>query len=148
MNMTWIDDIILGLRDTYNTTDPYDLCDLLKIFVKKVDSDYPILYKEPAIYIRNFYGKEAIFLRNDLNITYERFYLSHELGHAILHPYIKNSLNANVINIDKLEKQANYFAFKLIEIKFNEVDMHQMTVEQIASCLEVPGDALKQLVKI
>lgn len=148
MNIKWIDDIILGLKDTYNTTDPYDLCDSLKIFVKKVDGNYPILYKEPAIYIRNFYEKEAIFLRDDLNITYEKFYLSHELAHAILHPYIKNSLNANVINIDKLENQANYFAFKLIEIKFSEVDMYQMTVEQIASCLEVPKDALKQLVKI
>lgn len=101
MNMTWIDDIILGLKDTYNTTDPYDLCNLLKIFVKKVDGNYPILYKEPATYIRNFYRKEA-----------------------------------------------NYFTFKLIEIKFSEVEVYQMTIEQIASCLEVPGDALKQLVKI
>lgn len=143
-----IDDIILGLLDTYNTNDPYEICDYLDIKIIKISSNNPILLGQPALYIKNFYEKEVIFISSDLNYSYEKFYLSHELGHAILHPFIRNSLNINLVNVDKMEYQANYFAVKLMKIKFNSIELHQMTLEQIASCLEIPDGVLKQLVKI
>ncbi|MCR3758879.1 ImmA/IrrE family metallo-endopeptidase [Clostridium felsineum] len=143
-----IDEVILGLLDTYNTNDPYELCAYLNIKLIKVDSTNPLLLGEPALYIKNLHGNEVIFINNDLNYSYNKFYLSHELGHALLHPFIRNSFNSNLINIDKMEHQANYFAIKLMKIKFNSIELHQMTLEQIASCLELPNGVLKQLVKI
>lgn len=93
-------------------------------------------------------GREAIIIMNNLHYSYEKFYIMHELGHAILHPNIINSWNENLANIGKLEKQANYFAFKLSKLKFDPISMKNFTIEQIASCLKVPEKALKQLVNI
>lgn len=144
MNMRWINDIILGLIDTYDTNDPYELCKQLNIDIIKADGAFPLLSNEPAIYI-NDSDKEVIYIRNDLPKSYEEFYLKHELGHAILHPGIINSLNCNLINVDKMEKQANYFAFKLCNIEIDITQFQQFTLEQIATCLEVPYEPLKQV---
>jgi len=145
--MNWIDNIILGLIDMYETDSPYELCDLLGIEIIKVEPTNIMVKEDPSLYIRNYFGREVIFIRNDISNHYEEFYLNHELGHAVLHPDIQNSLNGNLINRDKLEKQANYFAFKLSNLHFDEIDLYEMSLEQIASCLEVPESALRQLVE-
>ncbi|KEH89576.1 PTS N-acetylglucosamine transporter subunit IIABC [Clostridium novyi A str. 4540] len=146
--MQWIDEIIMGLIDRYETTDPYELCEKLNIFIIKVESSNIMLHGDPSLYIRNFYGKEVIIISDNLRLQYEMFYLRHELGHAILHTHVKNSLNKNLLNSLKLEKQADYFALKLSNIKFDKIQMYEMTIEQIASCVEIPPRALKQLVNL
>lgn len=143
--MTWIDEVVLGLFDTYGTYNPYELCDLLEILVKKVNIDCPILSASDSIYIRDYFGREVIFIRNDLNSNHEEFYLRHELGHALLHTKIYNS---GLCNLGKLELQANYFAFKLSDLNFDEAELQGMTIEQIACCLEVPLEPLKQIANI
>lgn len=147
MNIRWINNIILGLIDTYDTNDPYELCKQLHINIIKVDAESPLLFGEPAIYI-NRSDDEFIYIRNDLPKSYEEFYIKHELGHAILHPGIINSLNRNLLNIDKMEKEANYFAFKLYKIDIDKIQLQQFTLEQIASYLEVPYKPLKQIFAI
>lgn len=144
--MKWINDVIIGLYELYQTTNPYELCDYLNIDIVKVEKDYFLLMGNPAVYVRDYNGKESIFVRNDLQYKEEQYYISHELGHAILHPNIKNSFNKHLINYGKIEKQADSFAFKLLSIKFDEVYMNEMTLEQIASTLELPIRAIKQLV--
>ena len=146
--MHWIDEIVLGLIDTYNTNNPYELCDELNIFIIKLEAENKLLQGNQSIYIRNFYGKEIIFIRNDLNKNHELFYLRHELGHAVLQPDIQHSSNKKLLNIPKFEKHADYFALRLSKIDFDEIYLHQMTYEQIASCIEVPSRALKQLVNL
>lgn len=148
--MKWIDEIILGLTDTYGTNNSYELCRVLNILIIKVNPFNRLLNGEPSLYIRNLFeiGREAIIIMNNLHYSYEKFYIMHELGHAILHPNIINSWNENLANIGKLEKQANYFAFKLSKLKFDPISMKNFTIEQIASCLKVPEKALKQLVNI
>ncbi|MBU5269438.1 ImmA/IrrE family metallo-endopeptidase [Clostridium cochlearium] len=146
--MNWIDQIALGLIDTYHTNDPYELCDLLNIKIIKVDHNNIMLQGDPSLYIRDYFGKEVIFIRNDLIKNHELFYLCHELGHAVLHINITNSLNKHLINIPKLEKQADYFALKLSQIELDEIELCEMTIDQIASCLEVPVRALGQLVSL
>ncbi|MEG2811738.1 MAG: ImmA/IrrE family metallo-endopeptidase [Clostridium sp.] len=144
--MKWIDDIIVGLLELHGTNNPYDICDSLNINIIKLSKDSFFLRNETALYIRSFNDQEAIFLRDDLGVKEELFYLSHEVGHAILHPDIINSFNSNLINIDKLEKQADYFALKLNDIKLDEVEMCELTISQIACSLEIPERALKQLI--
>ena len=144
--MKWINDVICGLYELYRTTNPYELCDYLNIDIIKVEKDYFLLMGNPAVYVREHNGKESIFIRNDLEYVEEKYYISHELGHAILHPNIKNSFNKHLINCGKIEKQADYFALKLNNIALDEVYMNEMTIEQIASTLELPVRALRQLV--
>ena len=144
--MKWIDDIVLGLIDLYNTNNPYELCDCLDIGIIKVNSDSLILSGNKSLYIRNYCNdNEVIFISNDLNPHHEEFYLRHELGHAILHVNITNS---NLTNLPKLEKQANYFAFRLSAMKLDDIELRDLTMEQIACCIEVPYIALKQFINI
>lgn len=145
--MNWIDDIILGLIDMYETDSPYELCDLLGIEIIKVEPTNIMVKEDPSLYIRNYFGREVIFIRNDMSNHYEDFYLKHELGHAVLHPDIQNSLNENLINRDKLEKQANYFAFKLSNMVWDEVELYQMTLSQIACYMDIPYEPLKQITR-
>lgn len=139
----WINEIIIGLIDTYSTNNPYELCDLLDIKIIKVNPDCLLLSGNDSLYIRDYFDKEVIFIRNDLNSHYEEFYLRHELGHAILHDKVFNS---GICNLGKLERQANYFALKLSNITIDEVELRDMTLYQIASYLKLPYEPLKQLV--
>lgn len=138
--MEWIDQIIIGILDTYETNDPYEILKRLEIEVIKAERDNPILLNRNCVYIAEF---NSIFLRNDLVLNYELFYLRHELGHIIMH---LDSNNAMIRNDWKIEKQANYFAFKLSNITLDEASLYQMTLEQISSYLELPYQALKQLI--
>ena len=143
-NKMWIDLAIVGLLEEYETetNDPYELCDLLEISIFKVNPDFLFLHGNNAVYIRNYFDNEVIFIRNDLNENHEAFYLRHEIGHAVLHVDVEDSI---LCNKPKLEQQANYFAFKLGNISFDEIELYEMPIDQIASCLEVPLDQLKQL---
>lgn len=140
----WIDDIIIGLLDTYSTNDIYEFCDYLNIQIVKLDGNNPILRKNISLYYRYFYNKEVIYIRNDLEYEFERFILFHELGHAILHPNIyQSTTDINLLNKGKIEKQANYFAWKLLNITLDEIELYEMTLEQITSCLNLPHSILK-----
>lgn len=143
--MEWINNTVKGLLDVYNTNSPYDLCRYLGILIQKVNFNSFILYKKPSMYYRNYYGNEVIFIRDDLYGKEEEFILRHELGHAILHTNISSS---NFNNIGKLDRQANYFALALTGIQFDSISMEGMTLEQIASCIEVPYEPLYQLVNL
>ncbi|GFZ30747.1 ImmA/IrrE family metallo-endopeptidase [Clostridium zeae] len=145
--MQWIDNIVLGLVDEYGTRDVYELCDCLEIEIRGLDPSSIILNGHEAFYYRHFNGAEIIFISNKLENPLKEFVLKHELGHALCHTGI---LSAGFLysNIHKLEKQANYFAFKLSDISFDKVELREMTLEQIASCLEIPYEPLKQLVNL
>lgn len=149
MFMRWIDDIILGLTDIYDTRDIYELLDFLKIKVIKLDKNNILLQNNESLYHRYYFENEIIFIKTDLPINYEKFLLSHELAHAILHTSILSSaLNNTLINTGKLEKEANYFAFKLGNLRLDEFELINLTIEQIASSLELPYEPLKQLVNL
>lgn len=145
--MEWIDNIIIGLLEIYQTNNVYDLLDCLNIKIQKLDKKSLLLNHNDAFYYRNYFGNEVIFIRNDLPVNYERFVLAHELSHAVIHT--NNETAAfSLTNAGKLERQANYFAFKLTNIQFDEIALNEMTLEQIASYLEIPCEALKQITNI
>lgn len=144
--MEWIDIIILGLIESYGTRDVYELCDCLGIEIRTVEPSNFILDGHEAFYYRNFHDNEIIFISNELEDHIKDFVLKHELGHALCHD--EPSAAFSLVNIGKLERQANYFAFRLSDIKFDDVELQGMTLEQIASCLELPYEPLKQLVNM
>lgn len=144
--MEWIDSIILGLIDSYSTNNVYELCDCLGIEIRYVEPSNIVLDGHEAYYFRNFNNSEIIFISNELDDSLKEFALKHELGHALCHDEL--SAAYSLTNTGKLEKQANYFAIKLTNIKFDEVYFREMTLEQIASFLELPYEPLKQIVNL
>lgn len=145
----WIDEIIGGLSEYYNTNNVYELCDVLNIQINKLESNNILLHGNDSIYIRDYFDVEVVFIRNDLNVESEKFILLHELGHALLHIDIfKAAFNRNFINKDKLEKQANYFAFKMLNIEFDEIELDGMSLDQISRCIGMPYEPLSQLVGV
>lgn len=141
---TWIDDYVMGLSETYNTYDIYELYNLLQIKIEKLDKDNILLQGNESIYYRDYFGLEIVFVRDDLNYEYEKFILAHELGHAIIHTdiYIA-AFNKDLINIGKYEKQAHYFALKLLKIDLSTEEFDGLTIEQIAGILQLPKDCLE-----
>ena len=142
--MEWIDNIIAGLLETYGTNDPYELCDYLGIKIVKLEPNNILLRNKDAFYCRDLENSEIIFIRNDLNEILEKFIISHELGHALCNT---NLLCAafTFCNKGKIEKQANYFAFKLSGVKFDETELQGMTLKQISAYTGIPYEVLIQL---
>lgn len=144
--MSWLDEYVLGIVDLYDTNDIYEIYDNLEITIIKLDKNNILLKGNDALYNRNHFNKEVVFIRNNLNINYEKFILAHELAHAIIHVHITTAAyNNTLINIGKLERQANYFAFKLLNINPDHIEHNGFTIEQIASSLNLPLDCCKQL---
>ena len=130
--MHWIDNIILGLIESFNTQNVYELCDCLDIEIRCVEPHSPLLNKNKSFYYRIFGEKEIIFINGKLENPLKDFIIKHELGHALLHT---NILYSSMCNTGKLERQANYFALRLSNITFDEVELQGMTLNQIANCL-------------
>ncbi|MCC5427834.1 ImmA/IrrE family metallo-endopeptidase, partial [Clostridium botulinum] len=84
MYLNWIDNILDGLKDTYDTN-IYELYDYLEIKMIKLEPSNILLRGNESLYNRNYFGNEIVLIRNDLNLEYEKFILAHELGHALLH---------------------------------------------------------------
>lgn len=143
----WIDDILVGIENNYGTNNIYDLCESLEIKVILLESSSVLLSGNDSFYCRNFLNQESIFIRNDLSLNCEKFILAHEVGHAVLHTYMCGStLNRKLLNTGKYENQANYFALKFLNIEFDEIELKEMTLNQISSCLGLPCAPLLQLV--
>lgn len=138
MSYSWIDKYVDGVIDHCYSRDIYEICDTLNIVIRKLDKRHKLLQGNEAVYIRNFLGEETIFIRDDLPYRYEKFILAHELGHAILHVEVHQAAyNTRLINKGKLERQATYFACKLLDIRLDDVYHYQLSTEQIAGDLGV-----------
>lgn len=146
---SWIDNIVLGLKESYKTDDVYEIYDELNIIIRKIEPSNILLQGNDSLYTRDYLGDEFVLIRNDLDASLEKFILFHELGHALLHvDVIRAAFNRTFINKHKLEKQANYFAFKMINLKFDSVTMEGMTLEQIAGYSKVPYDIFCEFINL
>lgn len=143
---SWIDDIVLGLKDSCKTDNVYEIYDELNIIIRKIDPSSILLHGNDSLYTRDYLASEFVLIRNDLDENLERFILFHELGHALLHvDVVRAAFNQKCLNKHKLEKQANYFALKMLNLKFDSIEMEGMTLEQIASYMQIPYEPLLQL---
>lgn len=145
--MEWIDEIVLGLIDTYGTNDPQELCDAMGIDVVQLNDASPILRDENSLYIREYDEMEIIFIKESLQPDLKNFYLRHELGHAVLHPDLKCSYRGGLINFLKLEKHANYFAFKLSNYDLEQIEIEGMNISQVASYVRAPKEVLYEVIQ-
>lgn len=143
-SFSWIDEYVIGAVDLCLSNNIYEIYEFLNISIVKLDKKDTLLCGYEAIYFRNHFGIEVVFIRDDLPYQYEKFILAHELGHALLHTEIaKAAYNKNLINKGKLEKQADYFAIKLLDITIDEFYCGDYTYSQLASELYVTEESLK-----
>ncbi len=149
MSLSWIDEYVDGVIDHCYSRDIFDIYNILNIDIKRVDKDDPLLQGNDALYIRSYFGLEVVFIRDDLPYQYEKFVLAHELGHAILHAEVnKAAYNSRLINKGKLEKQANYFALKLLDVSINKGVYEEYTLDQIAKDLCITENSLIDMKQI
>lgn len=147
MNLTWIDEYVSAVIDYCYSRDIFEIYSTLNINIKRIDKDDYLLQGNEALYIRSYFGLEVVFIRDDLPYRFEKFILGHELGHALLHTEIsKATYNSKLINKGKLEKQADYFAIKLLNVNIDEIYYEGSTIEQIAKELCITEESLSYIV--
>ena len=95
---------------THETRDPYKIAKEQGIFI--VEEDLGEVYG----YYNASKRRKFVHINRNLSGCEKRFTCSHELGHAICHPDEATPAlsRSNLVSELKIEKEANYFATKLI----------------------------------
>lgn len=105
-----IKEIIYRLTQKYNTSNPFELADALKISV----------YYENLGTINGYYNKPLRMKQIHINSTLDKhmaeYTCAHELGHAVLHPNASTPFlrSKTMISVDKMEIEANTFVVNLL----------------------------------
>lgn len=120
--------IVALVVEKYRTRSPYELASLMNIQVHESE-----LGKIRGYYIKAYRVKQ-IYLNCDLNRHDKEYVLSHEIGHATMHPDINTPfLQKNTyLSVSRLEIQANKFAAELLIPDSLLLEYWQYSVEQIA----------------
>ncbi len=126
-----IKDIVSHLIKKYNTSDPFELADALKIAV----------YYEELGSINGYYNNplrmKQIHINSSLNKHDATFTCAHELGHAIMHPNASTPFlrSKTLLSVDKLEIEANTFAVNLLIPNEVIMENRNYTIEQLSRLL-------------
>lgn len=133
------------LKMKYQTNDPFEICDAMKITVSLV----PMGKHDGSC--KGFYltssRRKIATINSDLPLHIQRIILPHELGHALLHvtPSLCTFHEMSVLNeTNRLEYEANIFAAEFILNDDDVMDALQMKEDffHTASQLEVPPELL------
>ena len=136
-----IKEIVLGLKDLYDTNDPFQLCNFLDIIVLINDLGDEL----SGFFQRTNNGTEILHINNRLDDYQRRYVCSHELGHAILQPdmsisfFIENPLLIQ----NKYEIEADTFTAELLLDDDIFTKYEGFTIEQIALSENVPTRLIK-----
>lgn len=124
-----------GLKELYETTDPFTLCKLLDIKVLETNLGDNILG-----FFQRLYGEEIIYLNNNIDNDRQKEYVCfHELGHVVCHPELSICFLEKTLCIpNRYELQADIFAAYFLIPDIDLFEIENMTVAQISSYLNVP----------
>ena len=134
-----IKNIVDILCRKYKTRNPYTLASELGIIVQ---------YGEKMDKVRGFYlydsGIKLICIGNNLPNCTERFVLSHEIGHAILHKQSSAPfLQSTFLSVDKMEREANKFAVELIITDEDLQEHWEYTIDEWAMYYGLPREIIE-----
>lgn len=133
-----VKNIAAKLRRKYKTQDPYQLADALDIIVQ-----YGDLGKVRGFYLYDSRIK-LICLNNNLPEYIERFVLSHEIGHAVMHrqsctPFLQSTY----LSVDRLEIEANKFAVELVMPDEDIMEHWEFTIDEWAMFYGLPREIIE-----
>ena len=123
--------MILHLTKKYNTSNPFELANALKIAV----------FFEELGTINGYYNKplrmKQIHINQNLSEQDAKFTCAHELGHAVLHPNASTPFlrSKTFLSVDKLEIEANTFAVNLLIPDEIIMENKSFTTEQLSRFL-------------
>lgn len=141
--MKWIDEILTGLVESVGSRNVFDVLSELNIYTFAVEPNNILLQGNQAIY--NRIGTfECIYYSND--ISNKEYVLAHEVGHAVLHTEESEMFYNPLLNKGKLEKEADYFATKLLYSDL-EIEDGIETYKQLADKLGIKEDNIKYIIK-
>ena len=137
-----IKNIVQKLIKKYRTNNPYRLAEELDIHI----------YHQDLGTIRGYYFGacriKQVFLNADLEDYMERFVLSHEIGHSIMHPNRNTPfLQSTLFSVDKLEIQANKFAVELMIPDVELMEHWHYTMDQLAMFYGLPRNIIELRLK-
>ncbi|MBR1445260.1 MAG: ImmA/IrrE family metallo-endopeptidase [Firmicutes bacterium] len=134
-----INKIVEKIVKKCDTRDPFKIAEKMNII---------ILYEEFEN-IRGFYNKcyrqKFIHLNNGLNEKQRLFTLSHEIGHAVLHPNANTPFlrDNTFFSINKLEREANIFACELLYPDSVFEEYKEISIYDISVILELDINLVK-----
>lgn len=129
-----IKDIVETLIHKHGTNCPFTLADILGINIV-----YETLGDTMGYFTHDFRIK-FIHLNQQLNKKDSIYTCSHELGHAILHPYVNTPFlkRYTLFSTAKIEREANTFAVELLLPDSLLQDYSDCSLNNIAKCVGVP----------
>lgn len=140
----WIDEIIKGIVEEVGNNNVYDIANFLNIsIIKDNEKQNPILKSCDGFYLRSYKNKELIVIKD--NLVNEKQIIAHELGHALLHVDYDFLLNNKFELNSKKEKEADYFACRLL---FSDLTIEDgiETTEQLANYLMIEESCVDYIV--
>ena len=131
--------VVDNLCRKYKTRNPYELIDAMGIMLQ---------YGEDMEKVRGFYlyanRIKLICVGNGLPEHIERFVISHELGHAVMHKQSSAPfLQSTFLSLDRMEIEANKFATELV-IPDEEIMEHwEYTIDEWAMFYGLPREVIE-----
>ena len=131
--------VVDNLCRKYKTRNPYELIDAMGIILQ---------YGENMEKVRGFYlyanRIKLICVGNGLPEHIERFVISHELGHAVMHKQSSAPfLQSTFLSLDRMEIEANKFATELV-IPDEEILEHwEYTIDEWAMFYGLPREVIE-----
>lgn len=126
-----IKNIVSTLIQKYNTSNPFEIAEAMKIAV----------FFENLGTINGYYNNllrmKQIHINDSLNDQESKYTCAHELGHALLHPNASTPFlrSKTLLSVDKLEIEANTFAVHLLIPDEIIIENSEYTTEQLARLL-------------
>jgi len=124
----------------YNTNDPFEIAELLKI---------KIMYEYLGDHIRGFYQAcpkvRIIHINIELDDINRRIVCAHELGHSVFHGKLNTIFlqKHTFCDKNKFEREANTFAAELLVPNGLFFENPDYTLDQIAALHNIPVGLLK-----
>lgn len=119
------------VMDKYQTSCPYTICYMEGISVVEYD-----MLKLSGFLCRSKHGDDAsIIINKNLSLVQKIFVLSHELGHYFCHSlYVDREFleKPTHYELEKIERQANEFAFTLLGLPLSYMDTMIENFDQVS----------------
>lgn len=138
-----IKDTVLSLTKKYNTSNPFELADALKIAV----------YFEELGTVNGYYNNplrmKQIHINHALEAHEAKYTCAHELGHALLHPNASTPFlrSKTMLSINKMEIEANSFALNLLISDETILENQNYTIQQLSRLLGYSQDLIELRLK-
>lgn len=135
--------IVINLKNKYQTSDPFELANALKISV----------FFEELGTINGYYNKplrmKQIHINDSLDQQDAKFTCAHELGHAILHPTASTPFlrSKTMFSVAKMEVEANAFAAHLLITDEEIIENIDHTTEQFSRIIGYSENLIKLRLK-